>query len=116
MKRTIRRYSCRLNEGKWRIVCGLARAYAAQKDRFLLKYGRPRVFRCYWGLGEARDEMVRSGYRSPFVLQARMWKLALKDAFETVEHGLGHCGPGAMRAGLSAVRRLHPGLLYCHLD
>ncbi len=33
---------------------------------------------------------------------------------QTIEHGLGNRGPGAMRTGLSAVRCFHLQTLYCH--
>ncbi|MBU0705539.1 MAG: transposase [Chloroflexi bacterium] len=85
MKRTIKRYSQGLNSGKWQTVVDVAGAYALQKDLFLVDYGRSAVFAQYGSHREARDELVAAGYKSPCNLQARMWKLALKDAFETVD-------------------------------
>jgi len=85
MKRTVKRHSRELNEGKWRTVTTVAASYARQKDRFLLEYGHPSVFGRYTGERQARDELVAAGYKSPTGLQGRQWKLALKDAFETVE-------------------------------
>jgi len=85
MKRTVKRHSRELNEGKWRTVTTVAASYARQKDRFLSEYGHPSVFGRYTGERQARDELVAAGYRSPTGLQGRQWKLALKDAFETVE-------------------------------
>jgi putative transposase len=85
MKRTIKRYSRELNRGKWQTVVDVAGSYARQKDRFLLECGRPSVFARYGGERQGRDELVAAGYESPYGLQGRQWKLALKDAFETVE-------------------------------
>jgi transposase len=84
MRRTLLRYSLPLNQGKWRKACEIADAYASEFDRFLVEYGRPSAFARYRSHRQARDELLRTGYKSPFGLQARMWKLALKDAFETV--------------------------------
>ena len=77
MKRTIKRYSRRLNQRKWQTLVEIGVAYANQKDRFLLEYGRPTVFGRYRGHRQARDELVAAGYRSPFGLQGRYWKQAL---------------------------------------
>jgi|Deesub1362B_J571_1020462.scaffolds.fasta_scaffold26435_1 hypothetical protein len=85
MRRTIKRYSLQLNKGKWQTLERIALSYASEFDRFLVKYGRPSTFARYPSHRQARDELLRGGYKSPFGLQARMWKLALKDAFETVE-------------------------------
>ena len=85
MKRTVKRYSRELNAGKWQTVTTVVESYARQKDRFLLEYGHPSVFGRYTGERQARDELVAAGYGSPTGLQGRQWKLALKDAFETVE-------------------------------
>lgn len=85
MKRTIRRYSLPLNRNKWETVCQLAKAYAAQKDRFLVLYGPAAAFALYRNYRPARDELTSLGHKSPFGLQSRMRNLALKDAFETIE-------------------------------
>ncbi|MFQ5795618.1 MAG: zinc ribbon domain-containing protein [Candidatus Bipolaricaulia bacterium] len=85
MRRTIRRYSRSLNQSKWQTVHWLAAAYAAQKDRFLVEYGRPSRFARHQNHRQARDELLTIGYQSPFGLQARMWKLALQDAIETID-------------------------------
>lgn len=85
MKRTIKRYSRELNRGKWQTVVDVAGAYARQRDRFLVDYGRPSVFARYAGHRQARDELVAAGHESPYGLQARQWKLALQDAIETVD-------------------------------
>ena len=83
--RTVKRHSRELNKGKYAVLEATASSYAAEK-RYWLEYfqqaghvhaiSRPRI---------ARDEHIRNGYRSPFELQARMWKLALADAAETMD-------------------------------
>ena len=85
MKRTIRRISLKLNKGKWKKILEIAKAYAKQKDYFLLTYGLPASFSSYKRYTTPRNELVKSDFVSPTGLQARMWKLALKDAFETVD-------------------------------
>lgn len=97
MKRTIKRHSREMNEGKWRTVAAIAASYARQKDSFLLKYGPASMFGQYRGERQARDELVAAGYESPLGLQGRQWKLALKDAFETIE-----------RQWLALAERLRP--------
>ena len=83
--RTVKRYSTELNKGKYAALEAIASSYAAEK-RYWLGYfqqaghvhaiSRPRI---------ARDEHIQKGYRSPFGLQARMWKLALTDAAGTMD-------------------------------
>ncbi|MFQ5795939.1 MAG: RNA-guided endonuclease InsQ/TnpB family protein [Candidatus Bipolaricaulia bacterium] len=85
LRRTIKRYSRSLNQGKWQTVHQIAAAYVAQKDRFLVEYGRPSIFARYQNHHQVRDELLATGYQSPFGLQARMWKLALQDAIETID-------------------------------
>jgi len=81
MRRTIKRYSLELNIGKWLEMIEIATAYAFQKDIFLSnsQLGKYQTSRQY------RNELVKSSYVSPTGLQARQWKLALKDGFETID-------------------------------
>ena len=85
MKRTIKRISLKLNKGKWEILLKIARAYAKQKDYFLTRYAPPASFALYKRYTEPRNELVKASFVSPTGLQARMWKVALKDAFESVD-------------------------------
>ena len=85
MKRTIKRISLKLNKGKWEILLEIARAYAKQKDYFFLSYAPPASFALYKRYTEPRNELVKASFVSPTGLQARMWKVALKDAFESVD-------------------------------
>lgn len=84
-KRTIKRYSRPLNPGKWRTLVALTQAYARQKDIFLEAFGPSPLFCQYEDHEEARDLLVDQDYTSPTGLQARMWKMSLKDSFETVD-------------------------------
>jgi len=81
--RTIRRISLKLNRSKWKRIKELVEAYAQEKEAHLLFFGRDATFASCASDRERRDLLVKEGYRSPFGLQARQWKLALKDAIET---------------------------------
>ncbi len=81
--RTIRRVSRKLNCEKWKRLIELVQSYADEKDAHLLFFGTDASFAGCASDRERRDLLVKEGYRSPFGLQARSWKLALKDAIET---------------------------------
>jgi hypothetical protein len=59
-------------------------AYAKEKDDHL-RWFTPERFAAQVSPNSRRDELVASGYKSPHGLQARMWKVALKDAYETLD-------------------------------
>ncbi|MBN1888271.1 MAG: transposase [Thermoflexales bacterium] len=82
--RTIRRVSLSLNEGKWQTVVELLRRYATEKDAHLLFLGAPSHLAACRSERTRRDRLVASQYASPHGLQARAWKMALKDGYETV--------------------------------
>lgn len=83
MKRTIKRHSKRINKSKWQTLQDIANAYAWQKDRFLLAYAPPKAYSQYNGFRQVRNSLVKAKHNSP--LQARQWKLALKDSWETLD-------------------------------
>ncbi|MBI1925798.1 transposase [Candidatus Poribacteria bacterium] len=82
--RTIRRVSLKLNREKWKRLVEMVHSYAQEKDAHLLFFASDAAFASCPGDRTRRDLLVHEGYRSPFDLQARQWKLALKDAIETV--------------------------------
>jgi len=82
--RTIRRISHRLNRGKWDAVVKVVRHYAAEKERHLLAFGQDAYFAVCPSDRVRRDALLGEGYRCPNGLQARAWKMALKDAYETL--------------------------------
>ncbi|WP_252393532.1 hypothetical protein [Hydrogenibacillus sp. N12] len=87
MKRTVRLMSLPLNRRKWETLKRTIEAYARQKDAFLVRYAHL-DFLPYLGPGgrrALRDELVRTGFKSPYGLQARLWKMALEDALLTIE-------------------------------
>jgi putative transposase len=84
LMRTIRRYSRPLNAGKWHALTDLARRYAQEKGAHLLALSQDARFAECESDRTRRDTLTNEGYRSQHRLQARMWKLALKDAYETV--------------------------------
>ncbi|MFO7540623.1 MAG: transposase, partial [Chloroflexota bacterium] len=83
--RTIKRISQPLNQGKYEAIREIASAYAREKQEHLLCYQDDALFGRHRNERTLRDELVRAGYRSPHGVSARMWKLAQKDAYETVK-------------------------------
>jgi len=79
----VRRRSARLNKGKADELGLVIRAYAREKDDHLRAL-TPAVFAGTPSDRAYRDQLVASGYESPHGLQARMWKMAAKDAYETM--------------------------------
>jgi len=83
--RTIKRISYPLNQGKYAAIREIASAYAREKQEHLPGYQDDALFGRHRNERTLRDELVRAGYRSPHGVSARMWKLAQKDAYETVK-------------------------------
>jgi putative transposase len=83
--RTIKRISYPLNQNKYEAVREIASAYAREKQEQLPSYQDDALFGRHRNERTLRDELVRAGYRSPHGVSARMWKLAQKDAYETVK-------------------------------
>ena len=84
--RTIRRISRPLNKGKWNHLVELARHYTAEKQVHLTHF-TDAPFAASGAKKERarRDELVQANYRNGYGLQARQWKMAEKDAYETVD-------------------------------
>ncbi len=82
-KRCVRRPSQRLNKGKAAELRSLIDLYAKENDDHLRTLA-PKTFAEHRGHRSYRDQLVRSGYASPHGLQARMWKTAGQDAYETM--------------------------------
>jgi putative transposase len=83
--RTIKRISYPLNQGKYEAIREIASAYAREKQEHLPGYQDDALFGSHRNERSLRDELVRAGYRSPHGVSARMWKLAQKDAYETIK-------------------------------
>ena len=81
-----------MNTVKWEALGELARRYRAEKNVHLRAYHQDGAFAASRSERTRRDELVKAHYASPNALQARMWKLAQKDAYETVEKQWGRCG------------------------
>jgi len=86
MKRTVIRYSDKVNPGKWQQPCSIARLFRDEKNVHL------RYFNQNINYSDAiqkdhtrRDELVAEKYQPETELQARQWKTALKTAYETVD-------------------------------
>jgi putative transposase len=83
--RTIKRISYPLNQNKYAAIREIASAYAREKQEHLPDYQDDALFGRHRNERTLRDQLVRAGYRSPHGVSARMWKLAQKDAYETVK-------------------------------
>ncbi|MBI5755617.1 MAG: transposase [Nitrospirae bacterium] len=83
--RTIKRYSRRLNRSKWSAISDIARSYASEKDKWFCELSHTGNTEKLSSDRIQRDILVKSRYQSLFGLQARQWKLALKDAVETLD-------------------------------
>jgi putative transposase len=84
MIRTIKAYSLAINTTKWAIVDSIAQAYASEKADHLQTFGNDAIFGNTDRHEQFRDALLDANYVSANNLQARMWKMALKDAYETV--------------------------------
>ncbi len=83
--RTIRRQSLKLNKGKFVELEKIAKAFGKEKNAYLKVFNSDRRFAQIKSQRQLRDKLVKDKYKSENLLQARMWKLALKDSSETVE-------------------------------
>lgn len=84
MIRTIKAYSLEVNRGKWVQLEAIAQAYVAEKADHLQTFGNAAIFGNTANYEQFRDALLDAHYTSPHGLQGRMWKLALKEAYETV--------------------------------
>ena len=83
MKRTIIRYSTTVNQAKWQELCHLAALFRDEKNIHLRFYHHDMNYASCQNDRERRDQLVREGYKPITGLQARQWKTALKEAYET---------------------------------
>lgn len=83
--RTIKRISHKLNRDKFAVLQEIASAYAREKQEHLGVYHDDGLFGAHKSERVRRDELVKAGYANGHGLSARMWKLAQKDAYETVK-------------------------------
>lgn len=84
MIRTIKAYSLAVNTDKWAVLEAIAQAYAAEKADPLATFGHDAIFGNTDQYEQFRDALLDANDTSPHGLQGRMWKFALKDAYETV--------------------------------
>src|SRR5579864_4810674 len=82
--RTIKAYSLKMNRDKWQGLQAIADAYAAEKNDHLWAFGDDLIFAAYDNQEQNRDALLDAKYANAHNLQGRMWKMALKDAYETV--------------------------------
>ena len=83
--RTIKQISFDLNLVKLEALQDIACSYALEKQAWLGKF-QLKEYRAFIAHPrKIRDRLVKDGYISSYGLQARMWKLALNDAAETMD-------------------------------
>jgi hypothetical protein len=83
-RRCVRRCSAPLNQGNASELAALISAEGREKNDHL-KALTPAVFANTPNERAYRDQLVARHYTSPHGLQARMWKMAAKDAYETMD-------------------------------
>jgi IS605 OrfB family transposase len=82
--RTIKRYSLNMNLGKENKIVFLAKSYAKEKQYWLSLF-QQNYLSSIKKSREVRNQAIQLKYKSPYHLQARMWKLALQDAADTMD-------------------------------
>lgn len=80
--RTIKRQSASLNQIKIDIIELISSAYAKEKQHWLNIFQQQDYVGFVKKHRVVRDDFIKKNYKSPYGLQARMWKLALTDAAE----------------------------------
>ena len=85
MRRTVKRYSVRINCGKWQQLCRIARLYRDEKNWHLARYNQDAVYASQEDSTDLRDQLIKEKYQPKTGLQARQWKIANKNAYETVQ-------------------------------
>src|SRR5690348_12911520 len=83
--RTIKRTSLKLNVEKNKTIRCIANAYAKEKQHWLLVFQKKNSIPYIKNHRFIRDKAVNSDYKSRHNLQARLWKLALQDAADTMD-------------------------------
>ena len=83
--RAIKRYSITINFGKNTCIESLAKAYAKEKNNWLLQFQKQIHIPFIKNSRQLRDRVIKEKYTSPHGLQARMWKLALQDAADMMD-------------------------------
>ena len=84
--RTIKRISHKLNRGKFEALREVASAYAREKQEHGPVYHDEALFGTQASERTRRDTLVKvDKYSSPHGVSGRMWKLAQKDAYETIK-------------------------------
>ena len=86
MKRTVIRYSDTINTGKWEQICQIAQLFRDEKNVHLQYYNQDKNdVEADKKDHTQRDELVAQKYEPKTELQARLWKSALKTAYETTD-------------------------------
>ena len=84
-KRTSKRFSLRINNGKWAELVEIARVYRDEKNFHLRYYNIDRNYISDKSNIDQQMRCVKAKYKSPNGLQARQWKIVQKGAYQTVD-------------------------------
>jgi putative transposase len=82
--RTIKRYSRVINKRKWAELCKLARLYRDEKNLHLSYFNQDSFFAAEKNERVRRDSLVEAKYEPSTGLQARQWKTALTESYDTI--------------------------------
>jgi len=85
MRRTVKRYSPQINQGKWQQLCQIARLFRDEKNYHLRYYNQDQSYSGDKDDTQLRDDLVAQKYKPDTKLQARQWKMTVKTAHDTVE-------------------------------
>ena len=83
-ERTVKRYSLEVNVKKWLKLLEVLDSQAKEKDYFLCQYSGLRNICKSYNFYILRSKLVNNRYKNKNGLQARQWKLSLKDSLETL--------------------------------
>jgi transposase len=84
MQRTVKRYSNKINSGKWQQLCHIAELARDEKNFHLKYFNQDKNFLADKNERVRRDALVKEKYKPDTKLQARQWKMSEKAAYETV--------------------------------
>ena len=85
MRRTVKRYSLKINQSKWQQLNHIARLFRDEKNFHLRYYHQDQCYSADKDDTKLRDDLVANKYKPDTKLQARQWKMTVKTAYDTVE-------------------------------
>lgn len=83
--RAVKRHAQEIDLSTQQKLGATVRAYASEKQHWLAFFQQRKNFHYVDNYRKIRDEQVKAGYESQYGLPARLWKLAMQDALETMK-------------------------------